>query len=41
MVNLEEIKEIAIAVIAGLVVHYVAKAIDERPHRDGQPKHMR
>lgn len=41
MILLDELKEVAIATIAGLIVHYVAKAVDRLLERRYRPRHMR
>ena len=38
---MEDVKKIALDVIAGLIVHFTARAIENRLDRSHRPKHMR
>lgn len=41
VVRLDDIKQIALDVIAGLIVHFTARAIENTLDRRHHPKHMR
>lgn len=38
---MEDVKRIALDVVAGLIVHFTARAIERRLDRKHRPKHMR